>query len=179
MHYPWFTGPGGARLDGVMHCLHDSYSFYSAIHVFRKRPKLIVEAYMPWIKRVLHCTTLCIVRFIDGLICWRCRFLDFNIFNTRLHSSRMRTAHSLTISPSMLCLGGGGVWSLGRGSYALGGAWSRGWWYPSMHWGRPPLWTEFLSHASENITLPQTSFAGGKNKREHFHSGNVPIEIKY
>ena len=24
-----------------------------------------------------------------------------------------------------------------------------------------PLWTEFLTHASENITLPQTSFAGG------------------
>ena len=28
--------------------------------------------------------------------------------------------------------------------------------------GTPPLWTEFLTHASENITLPQTSFAGGK-----------------
>ena len=27
----------------------------------------------------------------------------------------------------------------------------------------PPPWTEFLTHASENITLPQTSFAGGKN----------------
>ena len=27
-----------------------------------------------------------------------------------------------------------------------------------------PLWTEFLTHAYENITLPQTSFAGGKNK---------------
>ena len=26
-----------------------------------------------------------------------------------------------------------------------------------------PPWTEFLTHASENITLPQTSFAGGKN----------------
>ena len=26
-----------------------------------------------------------------------------------------------------------------------------------------PLWTEFLTHASENITLSQTSFAGGKN----------------
>ena len=27
----------------------------------------------------------------------------------------------------------------------------------------PPwaLWTEFLTHACENITLPQTSFAGG------------------
>ena len=26
----------------------------------------------------------------------------------------------------------------------------------------PSLWTEFLTHASENITLPQTSFAGAK-----------------
>ena len=25
----------------------------------------------------------------------------------------------------------------------------------------PPPWTEFLTHAYENITLPQTSFAGG------------------
>ena len=27
----------------------------------------------------------------------------------------------------------------------------------------PSPWTEFLTHASKNITLPQTSFAGGKN----------------
>ena len=26
----------------------------------------------------------------------------------------------------------------------------------------PPLWTETLTHATQNITLPQTSFAGGK-----------------
>ena len=26
-----------------------------------------------------------------------------------------------------------------------------------------PLWTEGMTHARENITLPQTSFAGGKN----------------
>ena len=26
-----------------------------------------------------------------------------------------------------------------------------------------PVWTEFFTHAYENITLPQTSFAGGKN----------------
>ena len=29
--------------------------------------------------------------------------------------------------------------------------------------GSTPLWIEFLTHTSENITLPQTSFAGGKN----------------
>ena len=36
---------------------------------------------------------------------------------------------------------------------------------PGNQWSdiiqRPP-WTEWLTHASENITLPQTSFAGGK-----------------
>ena len=32
--------------------------------------------------------------------------------------------------------------------------------------GNPPLlWTEFLTHACENITLPQTSFAGGNKLR--------------
>ena len=67
------------------------------------------------------------------------------LFPTRLHSSRMRTARSLTVSPSMLCSWGVGglvrglAWSCGGG----GGAWSWGW-YPSMHWGRPPaLWTEW------------------------------------
>ena len=36
----------------------------------------------------------------------------------------------------------------------------------AMHAGippPPPPWTEFLTHATENITLPQTSFAGGNN----------------
>ena len=66
----------------------------------------------------------------------------------RMHSSRMRTACTLTVSPSMLC--------------SRGGVWSRG--VVSQHALRqtPPPWTEFLTHASENITLPQTSFAGGK-----------------
>ena len=76
--------------------------------------------------------------------------------DTRLHSSRMRTARALTVSPSMLCAGGvcacsgSGVSGLGRvclvrgvgelpgpgGCLVLG----RGvpgpegwWWYPSMH----------------------------------------------
>ena len=43
---------------------------------------------------------------------------------------------------------GGCTWSQG------GGTWSG---------TTSPLWTEFLTHASENITLPQTSFAGVKN----------------
>ena len=33
-----------------------------------------------------------------------------------------------------------------------------------LHWDRPPPpWTDFLTHATENITLPQSSFEGGKN----------------
>ena len=31
----------------------------------------------------------------------------------------------------------------------------------------PPPWTEWLTHACENITLPQTSFAGGKYASIH------------
>ena len=50
---------------------------------------------------------------------------------------------------------GGGAWSRGmpglRGYLPL----VRGEVYPSMQWGRPPPWTEFLTHGSENITLPQ------------------------
>ena len=43
-----------------------------------------------------------------------------------MHSSRMHTARSLTVSPSMLCWGGGGAcaWSWG-GCLVLGGVWSR------------------------------------------------------
>ena len=45
---------------------------------------------------------------------------DFAIkFITRLHSSRMRTAHALTVSPSMLW--GGGGWCLLQGVCSQGG----------------------------------------------------------
>ena len=32
----------------------------------------------------------------------------------------------------------------------------------------PPPWREFLTHASEYITLPQTSIAGGENNDSSF-----------
>ena len=32
----------------------------------------------------------------------------------------------------------------------------------------PPPWTEFLTHACENIALPQTSFAGGNYVHQEF-----------
>ena len=86
----------------------------------------------------------------------------------------MRTARALTVSPSMLCQGEvsalGGCLLRGvcvcPGGSALGGcllcggllqggicSGGGGWVMsaPSMHWGRPPLWTEFLTHAYENI----------------------------
>ena len=46
------------------------------------------------------------------------------LITTRLHSSRMRTARALTVSPSMLCAGG--TWSVGGGCLVPGGAWSGG-----------------------------------------------------
>ena len=57
-------------------------------------------------------------------------------------------------------------------------------------WDTPPLWTEFLTHASENITLPQTSFAGGndllgwiqeeptpKGRARTYHSTKFPWKL--
>ena len=58
------------------------------------------------------------------------KFVDVNqnnleiTFKTRLHSSRMRTARALTVSPSMLCAGGGV--SAPRGCLLSGGVCSGG-----------------------------------------------------
>ena len=97
-------------------------------------------------------------------------------FRTRLHSSRMCTTHALTVSwgvwgctclvlgvylPSpggvCTCLVLGGTCLVRRGTcLVLGGCTGQ----------VLPLWTEFLTHASENITLPQTSFAVGKDGKQ-------------
>ena len=60
-----------------------------------------------------------------------------------MHSNRMRTARSLTISRSIRWRGGGAV-------------------CPNPLDADSP-WTEEMTHACENITLPQTSFAGDNN----------------
>ena len=111
----------------------------------------------------------------------------------------MHTAHSLTVSPSMLysggclvpggtcmvpggCLHGPGGCLHGPGGCLPGPGGMPAWSGGCLIWGVPgprgclpgprgvvsqhalrqtPLWTEFLTHASENITLPQTSFAVG------------------
>ena len=75
----------------------------------------------------------------------------FRIFTntTRLHSSRMRTARSLTVSPSMLCSGGvpgpgGGAWS--RGVSGQGGG------IQACTEADPPV--NRITHTCKNITLP-------------------------
>ena len=88
----------------------------------------------------------------------------------------MRTARLLPVSLSMHCSQGvpsrGGVpaW----GVYLPGGVLAQV--LP------PPPWTEFLTHATENITLPKTSFTGGNNVpshswcqslRHHLHSAKL------
>ena len=55
----------------------------------------------------------------DYLLCNRFLLTPKNLFTTRLHSIRMRTAR---VSPSMLCAGGGDG---GAGGLVPGGVWSR------------------------------------------------------
>ena len=93
-------------------------------------------------------------------------------YNTRMHSSRMRTARLLPVSPNMHCSGGGDVPARG-GVPALGGCTCPGGVYlpcgvPALGGYLPALWGEYLLRYSppvnrmtgrcKNITLPQTSF---------------------
>ena len=85
-----------------------------------------------------------------------------------MHSSRMRIAR---FSGRL----GGGVGCLPRGCLrvCVGGVSAQGVHTPSEPRGRHPHcmlgytpsspWTEGMTHACENITLPQTSFAGGND----------------
>ena len=83
--------------------------------------------------------------------------LTKNISNTRMHSSRMRTAHSL---PYGGCLSSGVPLTAldtdpprkrsPTGHVTSGAYWDRD--------SPPLLWTEFLTHACENITLPQLRY---------------------
>ena len=91
----------------------------------------------------------------------------------------MHTTRLLTVSPSMHCAGGvclargvclaWGVCLAGGSTLPEGVCLARGSALPEG--GIPacteadPLWTEFLTHATENITLPQTSFAGSHEIR--------------
>ena len=71
------------------------------------------------------------------LFCWATwkshaeKWKLFKIKVTRLHSSRMRTACALTVSPSILCARGvcflGGLYLVLGGSASWGCTWSGGW----------------------------------------------------
>ena len=124
------------------------------------------------------------LNYFQGLFSLYATLMNSKKCKTRLHSSRMHTARLLIVSPSMHCAEWGcllrgslllGVVCSGGGRCLLwgvsapGGVCSRGMsapggmWYSSYTEADTPLWTEFLTHATENITLPQTSFAGGNN----------------
>ena len=95
-------------------------------------------------------------------------------FPTRMHSSRMRTASSLTASRSIrwgACMPGRGACAQGvcaRGGHACLGrgacvhAQGEGVCMPGGHawYAQPPV--NRMTDACNNITLPQTSFSGGK-----------------
>ena len=88
----------------------------------------------------------------------------------------MRTAHLLPVSPSMHCSGGvpaQGVYLRRRCTCpggctcpgvctCPGGCTCPGRGVPAQVLS--PLWTKFLTHAFENISLPQTLFAAVKNR---------------
>ena len=66
------------------------------------------------------------------------------------------------------CLVRGGVpaWSGGCTCLVLGGCtWS----------GTPPPTVDRMTHAYENITLPQTSFAGGNNRKNAYFDGKCEL----
>ena len=109
------------------------------------------------------------------------KWINFSVkektLKTRLHSSRMRTARALTVSPSMLCAGGvppGGVLLWGGlllgGCLLLGGLLQGG---VSQHALRQTPPVNRMTNRCKNITLPQTSFAGGNYGENVKSAGKV------
>ena len=124
----------------------ENITFASPLAGGSNRPKLIIRA-MGWLisepltkPRWIHC-------------CWKCSTIIKIQMRTRMHSSRMRTARSLTVSRSIchVCppphtppyhaLVPCHACPLPH--------------IPPCHTCPPPPWTEFLTHASENITFPE------------------------
>ena len=85
-----------------------------------------------------------------------------------MHSSRMRTAHSLTASRSIsrgalhaqgcVCAKGHACWRVDMGGDAC-----PGWCMPMGHVCHAQFPVNRMTDTCENITLLQTSFVGGKN----------------
>ena len=137
-----------------------------------------------------HCNGF-LVSFLRKEIYGRCQILEdsadenntnLQILNiTRIHSSRMRTTRLLPVSPSMHCSGGTWSWGVhgpggctwsGGGVPGLGGVpGPRGWGMYLVLGGVPgprgvPAQVPPVNRMTDrckNITLPQTSFAGGNN----------------
>ena len=77
---------------------------------------------------------------------------------TRMHSSRMRTARLLPVSPSMHCSGGGGTWSWGGWGDCT---WSGGGGVPGPRGGVPNprggcTWSRGVPHGMGGGTCPGT-----------------------
>ena len=72
----------------------------------------------------------------------------------------MHTARLLTVSPSLYCSGGGSACSRGvsapGGWLLVGVCW--GWWYSSMHWGRPPSCGQNSWHMLPKKNYPAPNF---------------------
>ena len=83
----------------------------------------------------------------------------FNI--TRLHSSSMRTARLLPVFPSMHCAGGVSA-PVGGGGVLV-----------SQHALRQTPHVNRMTDRCKNITLPQTSFAGGNNNEYNCDQENL------
>ena len=91
------------------------------------------------------------------------KFKNFSLNLTliRMHSSRMRTARLLTVSRSIPCIGGGCLPNPALDIDPPGHVTCDACWEAKPR-PTPPLWTEEMTHACENITLPQNLLAGGK-----------------
>ena len=83
---------------------------------------------------------------------------------TRLHSSRISTARELTVSPSMLW--GGGLHGPGGGRGGI----------PACIEADPPP-VNRMTDRCRNITLAQTSFAGGNNGIVHSRKNLIKLTI--
>ena len=100
--------------------------------------------------------------------------------NTRMHSNRMRTARLLTVSQHALLGRGVPAWGCTcLGVYLPGAVYlSRGCTCPGgVYLPRysPPV--NRMTDRCKNITLPQTSFAGGNNASQ-FSPVQVPVPFK-
>ena len=117
-----------------------------------------------------------LINYINFLKFSHIKNLYSNIWQTRKHSSRMRTVHLLTGEG-----GGGAVWRVvvSSGKWCCPMGWScpeggggavQGSAVHNRKWHHNTPWTKWLTDRCKNITLPQTSFADGS-----YPSGSVVI----